>query len=69
MRQPFFKPRLLVEQTPTNTQATVRALTDTAREHWSSDQILAGRTEVSISHGNSIYRLRLTSLGKLILTK
>lgn len=34
-----------------------------------SDDLLAGDTEVLIEHGESVYRLRLTALGKLILTK
>jgi hemin uptake protein HemP len=35
----------------------------------SSDALLAGMNEIEIEHGASIYRLRITSLGKLILTK
>ncbi len=35
----------------------------------SSDQLLAGALEVQIEHRGSLYRLRQTSLGKLILTK
>jgi hemin uptake protein HemP len=35
----------------------------------SSDQLLAGSNEVHIEHRGSIYRLKQTSLGKLILTK
>lgn len=35
----------------------------------SSEDLLAGSTEIEIDHGESVYRLRLTSLGKLILTK
>jgi len=34
-----------------------------------SAQLLAGFPEVQIVHGDAIYRLRQTSLGKLILTK
>lgn len=34
-----------------------------------SNSLLAGGTEIEIEHGNAVYRLRLTSLGKLILTK
>ena len=34
-----------------------------------SDALLAGMNEIEIEHGASIYRLRITSLGKLILTK
>jgi hemin uptake protein HemP len=36
---------------------------------WSSQQLFAGRTEIEITHGEHVYRLRQTSLGKLILTK
>jgi len=35
----------------------------------SFDSLCAGNTEILITHGNAIYRLRQTSLGKLILTK
>lgn len=34
-----------------------------------SDQLFAGTEEIEIEHGSAIYRLRITSLGKLILTK
>lgn len=34
-----------------------------------SEELLAGDTEIEIEHGDAVYRLRLTSLGKLILTK
>lgn len=36
---------------------------------WSSEQLFAGHTEIEITHGPFVYRLRQTSLGKLILTK
>lgn len=39
------------------------------RHQWSSDQLFGDRQEIEIVHGDSIYRLRVTSLGKLILTK
>lgn len=35
----------------------------------SSEALLANRREVEIEHAGQVYRLRLTSLGKLILTK
>ncbi|WP_428509941.1 hemin uptake protein HemP [Roseateles sp.] len=35
----------------------------------SSETLLADRREVEIEHAGQVYRLRLTSLGKLILTK
>jgi len=34
-----------------------------------SDQLLRGGNEVLIEHHGALYRLRLTALGKLILTK
>lgn len=36
---------------------------------WRSEQLLGGASEARIAHGGAIYRLRLTMLGKLILTK
>jgi len=41
--------------------ATVRSIT--------SEQLFADYPEVQIAHGDAVYRLRQTSLGKLILTK
>ncbi|MEO9874757.1 MAG: hemin uptake protein HemP [Anderseniella sp.] len=35
----------------------------------SFDSLCAGKTEILITHGDAVYRLRQTSLGKLILTK
>ena len=34
-----------------------------------SEELFAGATEVQISHRGSLYRLKQTALGKLILTK
>lgn len=34
-----------------------------------SDALLGGAQELQIQHRGTLYRLRLTSLGKLILTK
>ena len=39
------------------------------RRRWSSQALLGEAREVEIEHGGQLYRLRLTSLGKLILTK
>ncbi len=36
---------------------------------WRSTDLLGPASEIEIEHGQSVYRLRLTSLGKLILTK
>jgi hemin uptake protein HemP len=35
----------------------------------SSESLFDGRTEISIDHGGSIYRLKITRQGKLILNK
>jgi hypothetical protein len=34
-----------------------------------SDDLFGARREIEIEHAGAIYRLRLTSLGKLLLTK
>lgn len=39
------------------------------RAVFDSDQIFGGADEVHIVHGDALYRLRRTALGKLILTK
>lgn len=36
---------------------------------WSSEQLFGSADEVGIRHQGSLYRLRRTRLGKLILTK
>jgi hemin uptake protein HemP len=40
-----------------------------APQRWSSRVLLADGREAEIEHEGAIYRLRLTALGKLILTK
>jgi hemin uptake protein HemP len=40
-----------------------------AREPIASETLFAGEPEVQIAHRGSLYRLRQTALGKLILTK
>lgn len=55
-------PRAHDEPTPASADAgSLRRL--------ASAELLAGSPEVLIEHGESTYRLRLTALGKLILTK
>ncbi|HSW04571.1 MAG TPA: hemin uptake protein HemP [Aquabacterium sp.] len=34
-----------------------------------SSALFGGTDEIEIAHGDALYRLRITSLGKLILTK
>ena len=36
---------------------------------WRSTDLLGSAQEVEIEHGQAVYRLKVTSLGKLILTK
>jgi hemin uptake protein HemP len=36
---------------------------------WSSVDLFGTLSEIEIEHGSAVYRLRRTSLGKLILTK
>jgi len=36
---------------------------------WRSTELLGSAQEVEIEHGQAVYRLRQTALGKLILTK
>lgn len=36
---------------------------------WRSAELFGQASEVEIEHGQAVYRLRRTSLGKLILTK
>ncbi len=43
--------------------------TTPVRRRYNSEQLFGDQTEVDIQHGEWTYRLRLTSLGKLILTK
>ena len=47
-----------------------RALARTERTaQWTSEALLGEGREALIEHSGSVYRLRLTSTGKLILTK
>lgn len=39
------------------------------RKRLNSQTLLGGEREIEIEHAGQLYRLRLTSLGKLILTK
>jgi len=49
--------------------ATHTAASGSSTPRWHSTQLLAGSPEALIEHGDATYRLRLTLLGKLILTK
>ncbi len=45
------------------------ATTAVPTRRWRSAELFGPAHEIEIEHGHAIYRLRLTSLGKLILTK
>ena len=46
-----------------------RSDTAQAARRWRSAELFGTGQEIEIEHGQAVYRLRLTSLGKLILTK
>lgn len=59
---------------PSRSETTARAAPAgpprrTAGRRVPSEQILGGAAEIEIDHRGAIYRLRITALGKLILTK
>lgn len=56
------RPRSSADETTASTDAN-------PPRRLASAELLAGSPEVLIEHGESTYRLRLTALGKLILTK
>lgn len=53
---------------PVAQPAAARQRTTTARRYH-SDQLFSGHREIEIMHGETLYRLRITALGKLILNK
>jgi hemin uptake protein HemP len=55
------RPHALPGRAPPPTPAPRRVLR--------SDELLGSHKEIEILHGSQCYRLRVTSLGKLILTK
>lgn len=54
---------------PHHAPAPLAAVPTSAAPQWSSEQLLAGAEEATITHGDQVYRLRRTLTGKLILTK
>jgi len=61
---------LIIEVKNLNKQKTSPAsVVGPAVQRMTSDALLAGQRELVIEHGTEEYRLRLTSKGKLILTK
>lgn len=49
--------------------STAQAVGTALRRQLASDTLFNGLAEIEIRHGDMIYRLRQTALGKLILTK
>ncbi|GAB4041998.1 MAG: hypothetical protein Fur0014_13830 [Rubrivivax sp.] len=43
--------------------------TAAAPRRWRSAELFGPALEIEIEHGQAVYRLRMTALGKLILTK
>jgi len=39
------------------------------RPRWTSAELFGAADEIEIEHGEAVYRMRITSMGKLILTK
>ncbi len=64
-------PAVLSDATPESADASLpeKSRPSGAVPRWSSRTLLAGRQEIEIDHDGAVYRLRQTSLGKLILTK
>lgn len=54
---------------PHGADPVARAADPPAPRRLASADLFAGTREVQIEHGQQIYRLRRTALGKLILTK
>ncbi|MCQ8130927.1 hemin uptake protein HemP [Methylomonas rivi] len=63
MTQPSYKPKIDEARPPANGE------NGGGRPRISSKQLFADRNEIVIEHQGDEYRLRITSNGKLILTK
>jgi hemin uptake protein HemP len=57
------------EQTSTPEAQPAPPMATSCHRRWRSTELLGQQQEIEIEHGLAVYRLRLTSLGKLILTK
>ncbi|MCQ8105461.1 hemin uptake protein HemP [Methylomonas sp. SURF-2] len=63
MTNPAYQPKTAEVRRPTNGE------NDGVRPRINSKQLFADRNEIVIDHQGDEYRLRITSNGKLILTK
>jgi len=68
MKIPAHESRRGASAEPTSRVAASELVQPTVRR-WVAQDILCGAPEAEIEHGEAVYRLRLTSQGKLILTK
>jgi hemin uptake protein HemP len=65
----------LTETTPASRQSSADQLSGESaaslrsKRLWSTTELMGGETEILIEHNGSIYRLRRTRQGKLILSK
>lgn len=50
-------------------EAVVSVRAENRMKKWTSQELFAGERELVIAHAGNEYRLRLTSQGKLVLTK
>ena len=62
-------PFVPAEQQATNNPSQAPAPRATGQSQWTSDQLPGNSNDIQITHGDSDELLRLTSFGKLILTK
>ena len=63
------QPHLAALANPAALPATLSPSAVPARKRLTSQSLLGNEREIEIEHSGQLYRLRLTSLGKLILTK
>lgn len=59
----------MTETDPTPDDNATTQAGSAAIPRFAFDSLCAGNSEILITHGDAVYRLRQTSLGKLILTK
>ena len=62
-------PRGITAAPETSMRSAASPAAPVPRPRVPSNDILRGNAEVEIDHRGTLYRLRVTSLGKLILTK
>lgn len=69
MPHPAVTPKTLDTAAAAPRPSTPRSVTAPVSRRLRSADLLGNEQQVEIEHGQSVYRLRQTSLGKLILTK